>query len=86
MAAAVPIHLAQENDILPGAQFSVYGIVTGIGGVPYHLTPVWTVSSSALNHVKDQDTHKQVLMPQLTATHSCTWDRGNKLVLPVRYR
>ncbi len=78
----------QSNDILlPGAQLRVDAIMMGIGGVPHHSTPVRTVSSSGLKNVREnRDSTSQISAPVITATHSCTWDRGNKLVLPVRYK
>lgn len=77
----------QKKDIIPGAQLRVDAIMMGIGGVPHHSTPVRTVSSSGLKHVEEKrENHGHVHAPQITATHSCTWDRGNKIVLPVRYK
>ena len=70
-----------------GAQFRVDAVVTGLGGVPHHSTPVGTVLSSVLKYGRScQDADAPVLEPQITATHSCTWERGNKLILPIFYR
>ena len=75
-----------------GSQFRINAIVTGIGGVVggvphYHHystpVPVASVASSKLERVNYQ---QQSIRPQITATHSCQWTRGNILTLPIRYR
>ena len=77
-------HEKIQTGLQIGAQFRINAIVTGIG-VPHHSTPAATVASSELGRVTAR--HEPLhLTPQITATHSCQWTRGNILTLPVRYR
>ena len=92
-ASVSPLEEKKEFEIVAGAQFRVDAVMTGMGGVPHHSTPVRTVLSSGLKHARENQNLAgsrtripEVVEPQLTATHSCSWKRGNKLLLPVRYK
>ena len=51
MSVSVPVPLEEKNkfEIVAGAQFRVDAVMTGMGGVPQHSTPVRTVLSSGPN-------------------------------------
>ena len=85
-ASVSPLEEKKEFEIMAGAQFRVDAVMTGMGGVPHHSTPVRTVLSSGLKHARENQNLAgtrtripEVVEPQLTATHSCSWKRGNKL-------
>lgn len=81
-----------------GPTYRVQATVTGLG-LPLHVTPVQTPSSSSLRKTGTKDTTEKPF-PATDCTLSCTWDetngrnhnlslhseRKNVLVLPVRYR
>ena len=85
-ASVSPLEEKKEFEIVAGAQFRVDAVMTGMGGVPQHSTPVRTVLSSGLKHARENQNLAgtrtcipEVVELQLTATHSCSWKRGNKL-------
>lgn len=82
------INVSSGSNIQIGSQFRINAIVTGIGaGVPHYSTPVASVASSKLERVNYQEQQQTLtLRPQITATHTCQWTRGNILTLPIRYR